>query len=67
MYLYDVKPNSKIRLLSEKPQTPPAGDIGITGEEYIFLHLDGMYSYCKDMKGNPTHLVAWSQVEVVDE
>jgi hypothetical protein len=35
-------------------------------EELFFDHIDGMYSLCKDSKGNPVHLVAWAEVEVFD-
>lgn len=28
----------------------------------FFDHIDGMYSYCKDMLGNVIHLTAWLEV-----
>lgn len=28
----------------------------------FFDHIDGMYSYCKDMLGNTIHLTAWMEV-----
>jgi hypothetical protein len=37
-------------------------------DEYIwFDHIDGMYSFCKDMDGNIRHLAAWTEVEIDDE
>jgi len=53
MKLYDVPPNSTIRI----------------DEHWIleFHHIDGMYSYCKDKDGNVVHLAAWTEVEVIKE
>jgi len=33
-----------------------------TGAVFYFDHLDGMYSYCLDMFGDPIQLVAWIDV-----
>ena len=30
-----------------------------------FHHIDGMYSYCTDDKGNVAHIAAWADVEIV--
>ena len=38
-----------------------------TGEQYFFDHIDGMYSFCKDMSGNVVHLAAWTEVRVLDK
>lgn len=54
MKLYDVPRNTKIRLVS-------------TGEEIMFHHIDGMYSYCKTLTGDICHIVAWEEVEIVKE
>ena len=35
--------------------------------ELYFCHIDGMYSLCYNSKGEPVHLVAWAEVEVLDE
>jgi len=53
MKLYDVPPNSTIRI----------------DEHWIldFHHVDGMYSYCTDKDGNVVHLAAWTEVEVIKE
>lgn len=32
--------------------------------EYLFHHIDGMYSYCTDSKGEVVHLAAWTEVEI---
>jgi len=29
---------------------------------FLFDHIDGMYSYCKDMAGNVVHFAAWTKV-----
>jgi len=38
-----------------------------TGYEFLFYHIDGMYSFCKDRDGNIVHPAAWTEVELVDE
>jgi hypothetical protein len=47
--LYSVKPKSYIQMPN-------------TGVVFYFDHIDGMYSYCLDMFGDPIHLVAWTDV-----
>ena len=37
------------------------------GQQYMFFNIDGMFSYCEDMQGNPVHLNASTEVEIVDE
>jgi hypothetical protein len=53
MKLYEVPRNTTVLLVE-------------TGEVFLFDHIDGMYSYCIDSKGNVFHLVAWSEVEIVN-
>jgi len=48
--LYDVPPNSRVI---------------IGGCEYLFHHVDGMYSYCTDKDGYAYHFAAWTEVEVL--
>jgi hypothetical protein len=38
-----------------------------TGEEFDFKSIDGMYSYCKNDKGQVVHLAAWTEVEIVEK
>ena len=45
--LYKCKPRSYVKLDTDV---------------FFFDHIDGMYSYCKDMAGNVIHLAAWTQV-----
>lgn len=35
-----------------------------SGEVLHFFHIDGMYSYCEDVQGNPVHLAAWTDVVI---
>lgn len=52
--LYKVKPRSYIKL-------PWMDGTGI--DEIIFFdHIDGMYSYCLNMKNQVIHLQAWAEV-----
>ena len=52
MKLFEVPRNTRIRL--------PEGD------ELNFHHIDGMYSYCTDDKGQVCHIAAFTDVEVVE-
>ena len=45
--LYNVKPKSYIK----------ADDTVL-----FFSHIDGMYSFCKDLQDNVVHLAAWTEV-----
>ena len=47
--LYNVEPKTWV-------------EVAATKDVLFFDHLDGMYSYCKDMMGNIIHLVAWAEV-----
>ena len=52
--LYNVKPRSYIKL--------PWMD-GTGADEVLFFdHIDGMYSYCLNMKNEVIHLQAWAEV-----
>jgi hypothetical protein len=52
MKLYEVPRYSKIKLQD--------------GTVLDFHHIDGMYSYCIDSNGNPQHIAAWVDVEIVN-
>jgi len=66
MKLYEVQPGSKIKVKSDI-KVPP-GAPNITEEQIlIFNHVDGMYSKCLDLSGNIVHLVAWAEVELVND
>ena len=52
MKLYDVPRNTRIKV----------GD-----RELNFHRIDGAYSYCTTDKGEPVHLAAWTEVEIVEE
>ncbi len=64
--LYNVPSGTKIRLM-EHLRTPPAHRDLKTGEILTFNKIDGMYSLCFDSEGNPVHLAAWSEVEVIND
>jgi hypothetical protein len=64
--LYDIPRKSKIRIVSGAKAPPDSRDF----DEYEVLdfdHIDGMYSLCYDKDKNPVHLVAWAEVEIVNE
>ena len=37
------------------------------GIELNFYNVDGMYSFCKTDAGEVVHLVAWTEVELIEE
>ena len=65
MELHKVPRNSKIRVLGDI-KTPPASHSIEVDDILEFSHIDGMYSYCKNSKGEVVHLVAWAEVEIIE-
>jgi len=57
MKLYEVPRKTKIKVLEE----------GYEGQILNFSHIDGMYSFCTNHKGEVVHLAAWTDVEIVKE
>lgn len=64
MQLYEVPNGTRIRVIT--PEAPPPEGIPIEAKEYMFCHIDGMYSFCHDDDGNTVHLKAWTEVEIVE-
>lgn len=64
MKLYNVKRNSRVRLL-EDADIPPGAPSVKKGDEIQFGHTDGMYSFCTKDDGTVIHIAAWTEVEVV--
>jgi len=48
-------------------EVPRKSYIRLDDDTFFFDHVDGMYSYCLDMKGNVVHLAAWAEVEHLNE
>ena len=57
--------NMKLYSCNRKVYVTIVGDP--TKEVFFFDHLDGMYSYCKNKKGEVVHLAAFTVVKVVDK
>ncbi len=66
MKLYEIPRGSKIRVKSDI-KVPPAAPAIEEEQILIFNNIDGMYSHCLDLKGNVVHLVAWAEVEIVND
>ena len=66
MKLYDVPCHSKIKVIGEI-KTPIASPEIIEDEILDFKHIDGMYSLCKNSRGEIVYLVAWADVEIIAE
>ena len=70
MQLHEVPNNTKVRIVPNQEggtQHPPSHREFEAEEVLMFSHIDGMYSFCRDMNGNVVHLVCWQEVEIVDE
>ncbi len=67
MKLYDVPEHSKIKIIDEKINNPPASLMQKSGDLLDFQHIDGMYSLCYDKEQNPVHIAAWTEVEIVNQ
>ena len=66
MKLYDVPRNTKIKVLTEYSDIPPAAK-GVAKNEILkFSHIDGMYSLCYTEDGDIIHIAAWTEVEVIE-
>jgi hypothetical protein len=66
MELHKVPRGSKIRVKSDIKVPPGAPEIK-EEQILIFNNIDGMYSHCLDLNGNVVHLVAWAEVEIVND
>jgi hypothetical protein len=66
MELHKVPNNSRIRVISDIKVPPGAPEIK-AGDELNFRSIDGMYSYCTTDAGQVVHLVAWAEVEIIDD
>jgi hypothetical protein len=65
--LYELSPNTRFKLL-EQPKVPPdsyevSDDSGVV---YKLKNIDGMYSYCTNVKTKEVHhFAAWTEVEAL--
>lgn len=66
MELYNVPRNSRIKVIGDIKVPPGAPEIK-PGDELNFRSIDGMYSYCTTDSGQVVHLVAWAEVELIDD
>lgn len=66
MKLYDVPRNTWVRIIADN-KNPPAAKETAEGDVVKLHTIDGMYSYCTNKQGQVVHLVAWAEVEIVDE
>lgn len=66
MELNKVPRNSRIKVISDIKVPPGAPEIK-AGDELNFRSIDGMYSYCTTDAGQVVHLVAWAEVEIIDD
>lgn len=64
MKLYEVPNNTRVRLLPETEVHIPVGS-DLPVNEFKFVKIDGMYSYCVTDAGEVCHPAAWTEVEVV--
>ena len=65
--LYELHRGDKFKLApedvaGEPVKVPPVHDEFSFDVEYLFDHIDGMYSFCKDSEGQVVHFAAWTKV-----
>ena len=65
MKLYELKKDSRFRIVSKDPVTPPSSNELEYGDILTLDHVDGMYSYCIDNRGNVRHPAAFTDVEEI--
>lgn len=68
--LYELRRGDKFKLVPEEesgePVKVPVAHDEVNFElEYLFDHIDGMYSFCKDSAGQVVHFAAWTRVRKV--
>jgi len=61
--LYDLHKGDYFVIVDEDLKVPVAHDPVDLAAKYLFGHIDGMYSYCKDIEGNVVHFAAWTKVK----
>lgn len=66
MKLYDVPNNTKIRVIGDI-KTPIASKEINENQILSFKRIDGMYSLCKTNNNKTVHLVAWAEVEIMED
>jgi len=67
--LYEVPRNSRIKVIGDAKVAQRYKEKNIKpelDEVLSFKKIDGMYSLCYNSKNEPVHLVAWSDVEVLE-
>ena len=65
--LFELRKGDKFKLAPEEEageyvKVPVAHEEPNFDLEYLFDHIDGMYSYCKDSAGQIVHFAAWTKV-----
>ena len=65
MNLFEVPEGCKIRLV-DTGLAPPSHRHFEESEVLTFSHIDGMFSLCFDKDGQPVHLFAGAEVEIVE-
>ena len=65
--LFELRKGDKFKLAPEEEAGEPV-KVPVAHEEpnmeleYLFDHIDGMYSFCKDSAGTVVHFAAWTKV-----
>lgn len=65
MKLYDVPRKTWVIPLDDVKVPPSAPNVSVC-EPIFFDHIDGMYSYCKNIHGQVVHMAAWTEVTITE-
>ncbi len=66
MELHKAPCKTWVRVVADN-MNPPASITTEIDDRIWFDHLDGMYSYCLTEQGDVVHLVAWTDVEIIED
>lgn len=65
--LYELPRGTLFKIVPDAESfiVPPDAPNVYSNEIYCLGNIDGMYSYCKDMRGNVVHVSACANVEII--
>jgi hypothetical protein len=67
MEAYEIKRNTKVRVLSDEVRTPPSSLPISKGDVITILNMDGMYCNCLDKDNNRVYISALTEVEELSQ
>lgn len=66
MQAYQIKHRTKVKVLDDNVQIPPASAPVIKGDVVTIYRLDGMYCNGVNSNGDRIYIAGWTEVECLD-